>query len=90
MNHAMAIHSALIKRENLMRRHHIALHSGYLCDVRDATPAIAQAAYLDDQVDGAGYLLFDGLIRQVRRSPQHHAFEPRYRIPRGIGMNGGK
>ena len=48
MNHAMAIHPALIERENLMRCQHIALHPGYLCDVCDATPAIAQAAYLDD------------------------------------------
>src|SRR4051812_6100415 len=53
--------SGLLEREDVLHDDHVAFHPLDLGDVGDLSSAVLEAVLVNDQVDGGGDLLADGL-----------------------------
>src|SRR5690606_37288229 len=66
---------------------HIPFHADHLGDLGDAARTVTQAGSLDDDVDGAGYDLTDGLGRQAETTHGDHRFHAAQAFARRIGVD---
>ena len=81
--------AGLLEDEDLLHRHRLAFHAGDLLDAGQLARAVAQPVRLDDDADRGGDLRPRRLGGQVHAGHRDHAFEPRQRVARRVGMHRG-
>ena len=84
---AVAVLALVVELEEVLGGDDLALHAGDLGHLGDPPHAVAHAADLHDQVDGALDLLAHRLGRQLEAGHRHHVLEPRQRVARGVGVD---
>src|SRR5262245_33884034 len=72
--------------DQVLQGHHVPFHTHHLGDVGDLARAVAQTRGLDDDVDGPGDHLADGLGRQLEAAHHDHRFQAADGLARAVGM----
>ncbi len=76
-----------LELEDLLHGDGVAFHPHHLGDRDDLARAVLEARQLDDQVDGTGNLLADGLQGQVHAGHQDQGLEPREGLTGRVGVD---
>src|SRR4030042_236824 len=86
----LAVDAALLKAVDVLHRHHLTLHAGYLRDGDDLACPVRHAGDLDYHLEGGDHLLADGAEREVEAGHQDHVLDAGEGVPRRVGVDGGE
>ena len=90
MHFAGLADAALPEDENVLHGDDFAFHAGDFGDVDDFARAVAEAADLNDDVDGRGDLAANGAVRNVQAGHGDHGFQAAQGVARRVRVNRGE